>query len=127
MINGGKYGYLRIFSSTNSRYTCGYCWKKFTVMSHFKTHILSKHLEVEGKFACEYCDFKTWDKCYLKKHIQNHEIQNSPNPKFYQKNQDGFGMNVGLINNVSSPFVNQKISQLQPTPGIHFLSNAFTI
>ena len=57
------------------RFTCGYCWSKFTAMSHFKTHILKKHLELEGGFSCEFCSFKTFDKCYLNKHTKNHELR----------------------------------------------------
>ena len=68
-----------------SRFTCGYCWQGFTAVTNFQTHILSKHLDVEGKYACEYCDFKTWDKYYLKKHVKKHEIEEG------QQNQDGGG------------------------------------
>ena len=74
-------------------------------MSHFKTHILSKHLEVEGKFACEYCDFKTWDKCYLNKHVKNHEIQ---------------GHSDGGMNLPKETVVSQIIKQKDQLPtGIH--------
>ena len=58
------------------RFTCGYCWSKFTVMAHFKTHILSKHLGEEGRFACDICGFRTFDKCYLAKHVKKHEENN---------------------------------------------------
>ena len=57
------------------KYTCGYCWSKFTVLAHFRTHILRKHLGEEGNYACDYCEFKTFDKCYLGKHIKKHEEQ----------------------------------------------------
>ena len=59
----------------SKRYTCGYCWNKFTVMAHFKTHILNKHLGEEGRFSCDVCGFKTFDKCYLGKHMQKHVEQ----------------------------------------------------
>jgi len=57
------------------KYTCGYCWSKFTVMAHFRTHILSKHMGEEGNYSCDICGFKTFDKCYLGKHIKKHEQQ----------------------------------------------------
>ena len=44
---------------------------------------------MEGKYACDYCDFKTWDKYYLKKHVKKHEIEHGIED---QQNQDGGGM-----------------------------------
>ena len=55
------------------KYKCGYCLKKFTTLSHFRTHILSKHLGEEGDHKCDICDFKTFDICYFRKHMKNHE------------------------------------------------------
>ena len=69
------------------RFTCGYCWSKFTAMSHFKTHILKKHLELEGGFSCEFCSFKTFDKCYLNKHVKKHEKTQRMSPIINQKSQ----------------------------------------
>ena len=53
---------------------------------------------MEGKYACEYCDFKTWDKYYLKKHVKKHEIED-------QQNQDGAGMKF-VQKMTNSPIVN---------------------
>ena len=44
----------------------------------FSNHVRKKHQGEQGKFACTLCDFKTFDKFYLKKHISNHE-GNFPN------------------------------------------------
>ena len=70
---------------------------------------MSKHLDVEGKYACEYCDFKTWDKYYLKKHVKKHEIEEG------QQNQDGgAGMKTGSGMKTESGNVVSTVSQLHP-------------
>ena len=79
------------------RYTCGYCWAKFTVMAHFKTHILSKHLGEEGRFACDVCDFRTFDKCYLKKHVKKHENQGG----LYKNEMAAINPNATMITTVT--------------------------
>ena len=89
----GCYKVLSI-SDDYFRYTCGYCWTKFTVMAHFKTHILSKHLGEEGRFSCDVCGFKTFDKCYLKKHVKKHEKVQEMSSSQIQKKLFGNNFNA---------------------------------
>ena len=56
-------------------------------MAHFKTHILSKHLGEEGRFSCGVCGFRTFDKCYLNKHVKKHEKNQAMSAIVNQKSQ----------------------------------------
>ena len=60
------------------RFKCGYCEKTFTLHNNFNNHVRKQHQGEQGKFACKICDFKTFDKFYLKKHISNHEEKDFP-------------------------------------------------
>lgn len=60
------------------KFKCGYCNKTFTLHNNFSNHVRKQHQGEQGKFACKICDFKTFDKFYLKKHISNHEEKEFP-------------------------------------------------
>ena len=60
------------------RFKCGYCDKTFTLHNNFSNHVRKQHQGEKGKFSCTLCDFKTFDKFYLKKHISNHTEKDFP-------------------------------------------------
>jgi len=63
-------------SSSNRKYKCDRCDKKFDRLSGLKTHINSIHLKV--KFNCELCDYQSTRKGDLKRHINTVHLKLKP-------------------------------------------------
>ena len=60
-------------TKAEKKFICGYCEQTFTLQDNFQNHVLKKHMGGQGQYACDLCDFKTFDRFYIRIHKKNHE------------------------------------------------------
>ncbi|XP_041349558.1 PR domain zinc finger protein 15-like isoform X2 [Gigantopelta aegis] len=65
----------------NKTFLCDLCGRPFTTKQNLRRHGMKWHNE-PGNFRCHVCDYKTYDRVHLEKHLQKHRTRDEVYRKF---------------------------------------------